>query len=110
VAFSPDGRQVVSGSGDETVRLWDAITGALLQTLKGHSGGLSSVAFSPDGKAVNTLLLSKDWIAKGATNILWLPPDYRSPTCIAVWNGILVLRYSLGRVSILGFKEGSKLI
>jgi len=52
VAFSPDGKQVVSGSGDDTVRLWDAATGAPLQTLEGHTGWVSSVAFSPDGKQV----------------------------------------------------------
>jgi WD40 repeat protein len=53
VAFSPNGKQVVSGgSYDGTVRLWDAATGAALQTLKAHSGAVSSVAFSPDGKQV----------------------------------------------------------
>jgi WD40 repeat protein len=52
VAFSPDGKQVASGSVDNTVRLWDTTTGAALQTLKGHSGSVSSVAFSPDGKQV----------------------------------------------------------
>jgi WD40 repeat protein len=45
---------VASGSGDKTVRLWDAVTGAPLQALEGHSSWVSSVAFSPDGKLVAT--------------------------------------------------------
>ncbi|KAH6712682.1 putative WD-repeat protein [Leptodontidium sp. MPI-SDFR-AT-0119] len=49
IAFSPDGKQVVSGSGDETMRLWDAATGAALQTLEGHTNWVRSVTFSPDG-------------------------------------------------------------
>ena len=52
MAFSPDGKQVVSGSRDKTVRLWDAATGATLQTLEGHTHYVTSVAFSPDGKQV----------------------------------------------------------
>jgi len=57
-AFSPDGKQVVSGSHDKTVRLWDTITGAALQTLKGHSGGVWSVAFLPNGKLLPSLYTS----------------------------------------------------
>lgn len=49
IAFSPDGRILTSGWYDKTVKLWDTSTGALQQTLKGHSGGVLSVAFSPDG-------------------------------------------------------------
>ena len=45
-------KQVVSSSDDQTVRLWDAATGAPLQTLEGQTDYVNSVAFSPDGKQV----------------------------------------------------------
>jgi WD40 repeat protein len=50
VAFSPNGRLLASASNDRTVRLWDPATGALTQTLEGHSDSVWSVAFSPDGR------------------------------------------------------------
>ncbi|KAF6814538.1 hypothetical protein CMUS01_12625, partial [Colletotrichum musicola] len=50
VGFSPDGRQLASGSGGNTVKLWDTATGQCQQTLEGHSGSVNSVAFSPDGR------------------------------------------------------------
>jgi len=50
VAFSADGTLVVTGSDDRGVRIWDAATGALLQTFKEHTGEVTSVAFSPNGK------------------------------------------------------------
>jgi hypothetical protein len=42
-----DGKSVVSGSGDRTVRVWDVATGKAVQQLEGHSAAVTSVSFSP---------------------------------------------------------------
>ena len=46
--FSPDGRQILTGSRDSTVRLWDAIRGSEIRRYA-SVGMVFSVAFSPDG-------------------------------------------------------------
>ena len=52
IAFSPDGKSIISGSGDKTIKHWSVETGQLLQTFKGHKHWVLSVAFSPDGKSI----------------------------------------------------------
>ena len=52
VAFSPDGRHVVSGSNDNTVHIWNVVMGESVAELKGHLGSVYSVVFSPDGSLV----------------------------------------------------------
>jgi WD40 repeat protein len=49
VAFSPDGTRVVSGSHDNTVQLWDAVSGTHLNMLEGHSGPSGSCSTSLSG-------------------------------------------------------------
>jgi hypothetical protein len=53
VAFSPDGKQVVSGSGDKTLILWDVATGQQIgKPWQGHQASVESVAFRPDKKFI----------------------------------------------------------
>ena len=52
VAFSSDSSVLVSGSDDQTVRIWDVNTGALTTSLYGHTSRVWSVAVSPDDKVI----------------------------------------------------------
>jgi WD40 repeat protein len=54
IAFSSDGKTLLSGSNDKTARLWDVQTGQLLHLLTGHRERIKCVGMSPDGE----LLLS----------------------------------------------------
>jgi WD40 repeat protein len=53
--FSADGKTLVTGSDDQSVRLWQFETGKEIRNLEGHRSGLASVAISADGKRVASL-------------------------------------------------------
>lgn len=86
VAYSPDGRQVASGSCDKSVRLWDARTGAELRRMNGHTGWVTSVAFSQDGGQVvsgsddNTVRL---WDARTGAELWRLEGHTRGVRCVS---------------------------
>jgi len=52
VEFSYDGKYIISGSSDSTIKLWEAVTGQEIRTFKGHSREITSVGFSPDKKYI----------------------------------------------------------
>jgi WD40 repeat protein len=69
VAVSAEGTRIVTGSDDNTARVWDAASGALVATLAGHTGPVSGVAISGDGGLVVTA-------SADATAMIW---DVGSP-------------------------------
>ena len=52
VAASPDGKTLVSGGADGTIRVWDPSTGGLIKTIANHGDRVNALAWSPDGKYV----------------------------------------------------------
>lgn len=76
VAWSPDGKTIVSGDEQARILMWDAKSGKLLKEfsrLKGHTRGIQSLSFSADGKSF--VSVGKDdaicvWATNGA-NPLW---------------------------------------
>lgn len=60
VTFAPDGRMIAVGGigymadGSTTIYVFDITTGKELRTIRGHTGAVSVLAFSPDGKRLAT--------------------------------------------------------
>ena len=77
-SFSPDGTRILTGSDDETAKVWDARTGTHLLDLKGHRSSVSvySAAFSPDGTRIVTVaggegpVEAKIWDARTGRHLL----------------------------------------
>ena len=52
MVFSPDGTCIISGSYDQSVWVWDALTGVELTRVNSHTSRINSVAFLPDGTCI----------------------------------------------------------
>ena len=50
--MTPDGARIVSGSEDNTIKVWDIELGGLVRSLEGHTGWVRAVAVTPNGQQV----------------------------------------------------------
>jgi WD40 repeat protein len=82
LAFSPDERQLATGSLDGTLTIWGVATGKEVGTYRGHERDVRAVAYTPDGKRV---------IAVGSDHVVrtWdatRGPEYAALGCSGAWQ------------------------
>lgn len=104
VRFSPNGNIIVTASGEEetflykyqdnTIKLWDATSGKLVQTLEGHSKSVNSASFSPDSKIIAAA--SDDYTIK-----LW---------DVASGKSIQILNEYIGKLKSVSFSPVDQII
>jgi RNA polymerase sigma factor (sigma-70 family) len=88
VAFAPDGKTLVSGSRDRTIRRWELATGKELGRLQGHTHTVEGIAFTPDGQTLvsaggDGMVRVWDW-ATGRERRLFQGHMGSSVNCVAV--------------------------
>ncbi len=86
VVFSPDGKRVLSGGDDGTIRLWDADNGRLRRTFKAHDSCVNMLAYSPDGQLLASASCDRRirlWDAKTLDLVATLEGDLNEVHCLA---------------------------
>jgi WD40 repeat protein len=86
--LSQDGRSVLVGCGDGSIRLWDSLTGQARFAISGHSSAVNAVAFSADGT------LAASGAADGALRVWDLPAGKARPTIEGHRRGIESIAFS----------------
>ena len=116
VAFSSDGKSLVSGGKDNTVRVWESKSGECVATLRGHQQSVTSTAMSPDGMTVVSGSDDGDvrvWsMLKAATPTVNLLRGHHSNICAVAYSpmmGELICSADrLGRIKLWSKGKGKE--
>ena len=123
VCFSQDGKQILSGSQDNTVRVWDALIGqSLFPPFTGHTSYVNSICFFPNKRRFATKscdgtiriwtldtvpndmtwkLRNDNWVVSERGKLMmWIPNDLRRYLCghrnISILNRSFYLKLHFG--------------
>ncbi len=84
--FSQDGRRLLVGSEDKTLSLWDWKQKSKVAILRGHTKGVSSVAFSNDGSKILSGRVLETMILSGGADCEVREWNARTAKMLAVWK------------------------
>ena len=108
IAWSPDGQRALSGSADNTVRLWEVATGRCERVLEGHSASVRIVAWSRDGQRVLSAALNgvmRVWETGVGGRDETISPSERVATVAAVADQV---QYTNAKVLLVGERRAGK--
>jgi WD40 repeat protein len=114
--YGSDGKTIISGSPDNTVKIWDAKSGKLLRTLAGHEAIVAHTGYSPNGLYIVSVSwdqTARIWDAKSGrelhrfTNIL--SGMQRSQTVAFSPDSRCVTAISRGVIKVWDIESGREL-
>ncbi|MEQ8463408.1 WD40 repeat domain-containing protein [Coleofasciculus sp. E1-EBD-02] len=111
VAVTPDGKRVVSGAEDYTLKVWKLETGRELFSLHGHTGIVKSVTVTPDGKqiiSVSNDKMLKVWDLETRKIVASFKGDGALICCAVAPDGVtIVAGGASGRIHFLQLENSS---
>jgi WD domain, G-beta repeat len=115
IAISYDGKTLVSGCADKTIKLWDINTGTLIRTLTEDLGEVSSIAVSPDGNflAVGSCQHPKSnvkvWHLKTGKLLHTLLGHQKPVNFVAISPFGLILASGSNKIKIWNLEKGDRI-
>jgi WD40 repeat protein len=95
---TPDGRHIVSASYDETLKVWELVSGRVVATLQGHTNGVTACTVTPDGRHVVSASIDnmlKVWELESGREVATIEGHPRAVTaCVVTPDGRHVISAS----------------